>query len=202
MKLPLLWWRLTWFSMLVPAVPGTVGAAALPGQRMAGLACHSLHACTPACSTFQYHAVLYGSAPLKPPWAPAASSRLLPQHYAASSPAGRSTSAEHLDITFTATTSASGTLLLGSSREEGEWGTGRQAAVEEAILARAALFLPALQGLGPKASATRVGLRPYALGGLPLLGPAEGLPGGLQRCCACWPCCGAVLLSAYVFSHR
>jgi glycine/D-amino acid oxidase-like deaminating enzyme len=51
--------------------------------------------------------------------------------------------------------------------------------VVEAILRRAAHFLPGLAGLAARDSATRVGLRPYAIGGMPMVGPPPGLPGGL-----------------------
>ena len=46
------------------------------------------------------------------------------------------------DITFTATRSASGALLLGSSREEAGFDAAPSDAVAEAILARCAAFLP------------------------------------------------------------
>lgn len=46
------------------------------------------------------------------------------------------------DITFTATRSAGGTLLLGSSREEAGFDAAPSNAVAEAILARCAAFLP------------------------------------------------------------
>lgn len=130
------------------------------------------------------------------------------KHYAtssASSSSGAAAAAPHaspdVDITFTATTSASGTLLLGSSREFSGWDTTPSPAIVSSILQRAALFLP---GLGPAAAAAaagaaagaatmqaaieaggaplqglsvRVGLRPYAVGGLPLVGPVKDAPG-------------------------
>jgi glycine/D-amino acid oxidase-like deaminating enzyme len=59
-----------------------------------------------------------------------------------------------------------------------------------AIMERAHAFMPALspallqaavdgRGGGAGAASVRVGLRPYALGGLPAIGPAPGLPGVL-----------------------
>ncbi len=74
------------------------------------------------------------------------------------------------------------------------WDTRPSPAIVAAILRRAALFLP---GLGAAADAAasaaeaggagaggalaglsvRVGLRPYAVGGLPLVGPVHGAPG-------------------------
>ncbi|EFJ47144.1 oxidoreductase [Volvox carteri f. nagariensis] len=125
---------------------------------------------------------------------------------AASSPSSSASSSssasprEPADITFTATTGASGSLLIGSSRESGEWDTSPSPAIIAAILQRSALFLPGLKDAAAAATAAaaavadgkpddsagggalaglsvRVGLRPYALGGLPLIGPVEGAPG-------------------------
>lgn len=42
---------------------------------------------------------------------------------------------------------------------------------------RAANFLPAFAGHRKQDSGVRVGLRPYALGGLPFIGPVAELPG-------------------------
>ncbi|KAI8468098.1 MAG: oxidoreductase [Monoraphidium minutum] len=96
--------------------------------------------------------------------------------------------AARVDITFTATTSASGTLLIGSSREFSGWHAAPDSAVMTAIMRRAHGFAPALSpalldaaraaGGGPGGGASvRVGLRPYALGGLPAIGPVPGLDG-------------------------
>jgi glycine/D-amino acid oxidase-like deaminating enzyme len=84
-----------------------------------------------------------------------------------------------LDVTFTATVSAAGSLLVGSSREFCGWECTPSAAIVGAIMRRAATFLPHLDGLSAEALAdtTRVGLRPYAQGGLPAVGPVPGLPG-------------------------
>ena len=85
---------------------------------------------------------------------------------------------EHVDITFTATTSASGSLLIGSSREFSGWSSEPSADIVDAVMERAAIFLPALAAVPrPKGPDVRVGLRPYAVGGLPLIGPVPGLPG-------------------------
>ncbi|KXZ41516.1 hypothetical protein GPECTOR_420g277 [Gonium pectorale] len=99
--------------------------------------------------------------------------------------------AEAVDITFTATTSASGSLLIGSSREFSGYDSAASPAIVAAILQRAALFLPGLK-LAAEAAAqpgtqsgspalaglsVRVGLRPYAVGGLPMVGPVDGAPG-------------------------
>lgn len=46
-----------------------------------------------------------------------------------------------------------------------------------AIVERATQFLPALSALDPGAASVRVGLRPYAAGGLPLVGPVASQPG-------------------------
>jgi hypothetical protein len=66
------------------------------------------------------------------------------------------------DITFTATTSAAGTLLVGSSREFGGWGGEADARVVEAIMRRAAAFLPALEAVPLRDISIRVGLRPFS----------------------------------------
>ena len=85
---------------------------------------------------------------------------------------------EPVDITFTATTSASGSLLIGSSREFSGWSSEPSADIVDAVMERAAIFLPALAAVPrPKGPDVRVGLRPYAVGGLPLIGPVPGLPG-------------------------
>lgn len=99
------------------------------------------------------------------------------QHYSS-----RGRAEEHptsgIDITFTATTSASGSLLVGSSREFSGWGTQPCEAVVQAIMDRAALFLPHLKGAPlPQGPDVRVGLRPFATGGAPMIGPVPGAQG-------------------------
>ncbi|KAG2422315.1 hypothetical protein HXX76_016140, partial [Chlamydomonas incerta] len=90
-----------------------------------------------------------------------------------------------------------------SSREFSGWETDPSPAVVSAIMQRAALFLPGLQPAAAQAAAAaaaaaidsssssgsssssagvpgmtvRVGLRPYAVGGLPMVGPVAGAPG-------------------------
>jgi glycine/D-amino acid oxidase-like deaminating enzyme len=79
---------------------------------------------------------------------------------------------ESVDITFTATQSASGSLLVGSSREFSGWEADPASDIIEAIMSRASAFLPHLQGVKVDArnGSVRVGLRPYCLGGLPMIG--------------------------------
>ncbi|KAF8063792.1 thiO [Scenedesmus sp. PABB004] len=93
--------------------------------------------------------------------------------------AGGSSSAEGVDITFTATTSVAGSLLIGSSREFSGWEVAPSADIVAAIMARATAFLPDLAAVAPEQllGTTRVGLRPFALGGLPAVGRVPGLPG-------------------------
>lgn len=81
------------------------------------------------------------------------------------------------DVAFTATPSASGTCLIGSSREFSGWDTSPSHSIQEAIMDRAAHFLPALGGHNGADDGLRVGLRPYALGGLPFIGPVAEVPG-------------------------
>ena len=126
------------------------------------------------------------------------------KHYTTAGDAG----SDEIDITFTATTSASGSLLVcawvnlmvykviclthmceracltvqvGSSREFSGWASEPSSSIIDAIMARAGHFLPALAAsvpAGPLGSDVRVGLRPFALGGLPLIGPIQAsLPG-------------------------
>lgn len=77
-----------------------------------------------------------------------------------------------VDVTFTATSSATGSLLLGSSREL-SWDQTPAPAVTKAILERARDFLPALGSA--TAAAVRVGLRPQAVRGTPIVGPICGV---------------------------
>ena len=80
------------------------------------------------------------------------------------------------DIAFTATPSASGTCLIGSAREFGGWDTSPSRSIQDAIMARAAHFLPAFGNYSSVCDGVRVGLRPYALGGLPFVGPVAEIP--------------------------
>ena len=81
-----------------------------------------------------------------------------------------------MDITFTATQSASGSLLLGSSRELCGFDSKPDTAVIEAILDRARSFLPDLQHVSAANTDVRVGLRPYSRRGLPYVGALPGCP--------------------------
>ena len=97
-----------------------------------------------------------------------------------SSSSSSTTTTSGVDYTFTACTSASGTLLLGSSREFAP-GFDCQVGVEavaDSILSLAATFLPVLAGLRfQDLIEVRAGPRPYASGGLPMVGPVPGAPG-------------------------
>ena len=95
------------------------------------------------------------------------------QHYASQT----ARSNEKLDITFTATTSASGSLLLGSSREFCGFHGQSSPAVVQAILDRAAMFLPGLREVDLSMVNVRVGLRPFAPRGLPYVGWMPGSDG-------------------------
>ena len=81
------------------------------------------------------------------------------------------------DIAFTATPSASGSCLIGSAREFSGWDISPSQSVQDAIMDRASQFLPAFASLSNSDNGVRVGLRPYALGGLPFIGPVAELPG-------------------------
>jgi len=85
------------------------------------------------------------------------------------------------DITFAATTSASGTLLVGSSREFSGWSTATEIVLSEiidAIMVRAVQYLPGLARVADKRCITvRQGLRPFAPGGGPFVGPVPGVDG-------------------------
>jgi glycine/D-amino acid oxidase-like deaminating enzyme len=99
--------------------------------------------------------------------------RYAKKHYSS----GSSDTASKVDITFTCTTSASGSLLLGSSREFSGWDCSPSSAIAEAIIARAAEFLPGLRGCDGDGVNVRVGLRPFAAGGLPFVGPLDAVQG-------------------------
>lgn len=81
------------------------------------------------------------------------------------------------DIAFTATPSASGTCLVGSAREFSGWDTSPSHSIQEGIMDRAVHFLPGLMHYDNAGEGVRVGLRPYALGGLPFIGPVAEVPG-------------------------
>ena len=93
------------------------------------------------------------------------------QHYQRSE-----ASAEGTDITFTATQSASGSLLLGSSRELCGFNGKPDHAVIQAILERARSFLPALHHVSAADVDVRIGLRPYSRRGMPHVGRLPGCP--------------------------
>ena len=77
------------------------------------------------------------------------------QHY---SSAPGDADADQLDVTFTATAAADGTLLVGSSRDVSWDQTAPDAATVAAMLTRASTFLPHLESVTP--AGVRVGLRP------------------------------------------
>jgi glycine/D-amino acid oxidase-like deaminating enzyme len=66
----------------------------------------------------------------------------------------------------------------GSSREFSGWESVPSSSIISAILQRASVFLPGLAAVSSSdvLQSTRVGLRPYAVGGLPAIGPVPGLP--------------------------
>lgn len=94
---------------------------------------------------------------------------------------------EGVDVTFTATTSASGSLLLGSSRQFVQQFPAchtdaftSDADVVTAIIEEARQFIPSLTP--PlheclKVANVRVGPRPYSSTGMPLIGPVPDTPG-------------------------
>lgn len=65
----------------------------------------------------------------------------------------------------------------GSSREFSGWESVPSSDIISAILHRASAFLPHLAAVSSSdvLQSTRVGLRPYAVGGLPAIGPVPGL---------------------------
>jgi glycine/D-amino acid oxidase-like deaminating enzyme len=87
-----------------------------------------------------------------------------------------------LDITFTATTQVNGDLLLGSSRDEVGFNGSPAEHVVQAILEHSSRFLPRLDVEQAREAATvRVGLRPHAPQGLPLVGSVPGVDGLLMN---------------------
>lgn len=130
------------------------------------------------------------------------------KHYAGAAsmaqPATGTHAVQPLDITFTATTSAQGTLLLGSSREPEDWNTTPVPEVIQAILSRACTFLPDLGSISAQATGVRVGLRPYALGTHPIVGPVDGPRGlyvaaGHEGSGLCMGPGTGLLMSQYIF---
>ena len=85
------------------------------------------------------------------------------------------TAAEGLQVALAAELTASGTLLLGSSREFAGYDRTVSLDVIRAIAGRAVRFLPSLAGKGIIRS--YAGLRPWSPDHLPLIGPAPGVPG-------------------------
>ena len=79
------------------------------------------------------------------------------QHYSTAG-ADDTAAADQLDVTFTATTAADETLLVGSSRDVSWDQAAPDRTTVAAMLARAQEFLPALAAVEP--TAVRVGLRP------------------------------------------
>ncbi|PRW59188.1 FAD-dependent oxidoreductase domain-containing 1 [Chlorella sorokiniana] len=98
-------------------------------------------------------------------------------HYAHSSSSGQPTADGGLDITFTTTTSAASTLLVGSSREFCGFGREGEDAVVDAIMQRAAHFVPGLAAVQRQDISVRSGPRPWAAAGTPWVGPVPGMEG-------------------------
>ena len=83
-------------------------------------------------------------------------------------------------MTFTACTSHTGSLLLGSSRRDGVDGGAPDAATVDAILREGAAWLPCLEAfLGERRGevSVRVGPRPASKRGKPYIGVVPGLSG-------------------------
>ncbi len=84
---------------------------------------------------------------------------------------------EGLEVAFVAEMTASGTLLLGSSRQFVGYDRCVSRPVMEAIAARAARFLPVLARSKVKVIRSYAGLRPWSADHRPLIGPVEAVPG-------------------------
>ena len=82
---------------------------------------------------------------------------------------------EDLEFAFVAEKTASGTLLLGSSRQFVGFDRTVSLSVMQAVAARAVRFLPSLAGV--KVIRSYCGLRPWSPDHLPLIGPVETVPG-------------------------
>jgi glycine/D-amino acid oxidase-like deaminating enzyme len=83
--------------------------------------------------------------------------------------------AEDLQVALVAEMAASGTLLLGSSRQFAGFDRSVSLAVLQAIATRAVRFLPSLAKVGVIRS--YAGLRPWSPDHLPLIGPLAAIPG-------------------------
>jgi len=84
---------------------------------------------------------------------------------------------EGLEVAFVAEMTASGTLLLGSSRQFAGHDRSVSLPVVRALADRAARFLPALVRNGVKVIRSYAGLRPWSPDHQPLIGPVEAVPG-------------------------
>jgi len=84
---------------------------------------------------------------------------------------------EDLEVAFVAEMTASGTLLLGSSRQFVGFERAVSLPVIQAIATRAVRFLPALAHNKVKIIRGYAGLRPWSPDHLPLIGPLEAVPG-------------------------
>jgi glycine/D-amino acid oxidase-like deaminating enzyme len=82
-----------------------------------------------------------------------------------------------LEVAFVAEMTASGTLLLGSSRQFVGYDRTVSLPVMRAVASRAARFLPSLARNGAKVIRSYAGLRPWSPDHLPLIGPVEAVPG-------------------------
>lgn len=96
---------------------------------------------------------------------------LLEGGYAATVQSG----SEGLEVAFVGEKTASGTLLLGSSRQFVGFDRHSSLAVLRAVADRAARFLPALAQV--RVIRSYAGLRPWSPDHRPLIGPVEGVPG-------------------------
>jgi glycine/D-amino acid oxidase-like deaminating enzyme len=84
---------------------------------------------------------------------------------------------EGLEVAFVAEMTASGTLLLGSSRQFVGFDRTASLPVLRALAAKAARFLPCLTSNGVKVIRSYAGLRPWSPDHQPLIGPVEAVPG-------------------------
>jgi len=80
-----------------------------------------------------------------------------------------------LELSTVVETTWEGDVLVGSSRERRGYDTGTDAAVSEAMIARAARLFPRLAGL--PVDAAWAGLRPWLPDHLPAVGPSRAVPG-------------------------
>jgi len=84
---------------------------------------------------------------------------------------------EGLEVAFVAEMTASGTLLLGSSRRFVGFDRSVSLPVVRALAARAGRFLPALVQRRVNVIRSYAGLRPWSPDHRPLIGPVEAVPG-------------------------